>query len=255
MLPTLQLGPFAVPVSPMIILVGLWLGLSLAEHNAPRYNINANDLYNLVFMALVAGLIGARLAYIARYPAIFAESPISAISTNPDLLDPWGGFAVGLIAALIYGQRKKLAFLPLLDAITPGLALLFLAFGFSHLASGSAFGMPTNQPWGISLWGAIRQPTQVYEILAAFIILLMVRPGSRITAGQACGGSFLIFTALTAGARLFLEAFRGDSIILVGGIRVAQVIAWTILAISLWGLIKINGKEIRCQGNINEQIR
>lgn len=242
MLPTLQVGPFAIPVSPMIILIGLWVGLSLAERNAPRYGINASDLYNLVFISLIAGVIGARLAYIARYPSIFAGSPISAISTNPEMLDPWGGIAIGIIAALIYGQRKQITFWPFLDAVTPGLAFLGVALGFSHLASGSAFGMPTNLPWGIELWGAVRQPTQVYEILAASAILIAVWPGSRITNGQPSGGAFLIFLASTAGARLFLEAFRGDSVVLVGGLRVAQIIAWVILAISLWGLIKINGK-------------
>ncbi len=252
MLPTLQLGPLAIPVSPMIILIGLWFGLSLAERNASRYNVNANYLYNLVFIGLIAGVLGARLAYILRYPAIFAGNPISAISTNPDLLDPWGGIAAGSIAALIYGQRKKIAFWPLMDAITPGLALLGVAFGFSHLASGSAFGMPTDQPWGIQLWGAVRQPSQVYEILAALVIFLLVRPGSQITAKQPDGGSFLFFTAATAGARLFLEAFRGDSAILLSGIRVAQVIAWAILALSLWGLIKINEKVRKPQDNANE---
>lgn len=255
MLPTLQVGPFAIPVSPMIILIGLWVGLTLAERNAPRYGVNANDLYNLMFIALVAGVVGARLAYVARYPAIFASSPISAFSTNPDLLDPWGGIAVGLIAALIYGQRKKISLWPLLDAITPGLALLWVTFGFSHLASGSAFGMPTDLPWGIELWGAIRQPTQVYEIFAALVILGTVWPGSRITIGRPSGGAFLFFSACTAGARLFLEAFRGDSVILVGGIRSTQVIAWVILAISLWGLVKMNESRRGPLKNTDEQIQ
>lgn len=255
MLPTLQLGPFAIPVSPMIILVGLWVGLSLAERNAPRYGVNANALYNLVFIALVAGVLGARLTFIARYPSIFAGSPISAISTNPELLDPLGGIAVGLIVALIYGQRKQIAFRPFLDAITPGLALIGVAIGFSHLASGSAFGMPTNLPWGIEIWGTTRQPTQFYEILVASVILFVVWPGSRITVGQPSGGAFLIFLASTAGARLFLEAFRGDSIVIGGGLRVAQIIAWIVLAISLWGLIRINEKGRKFLDDINEQIQ
>lgn len=255
MLPTLTVGPFAVPVAPMTILISLWVGLTLAERNAPRYGVNANHLYNLVFIALVAGVVGARLVYVVRYPGIFASSPIGALSTNPDLLDPWGGIAVGLIAALIYGQRKKIALWPLLDALTPGLALLWVGFGFSHLASGNAFGMPTNLPWGIELWGAIRQPTQVYEIFAALVILGAVWPGSRITTGQPSGGAFLIFSACTAGARLFLEAFRGDSIILAGGFRSAQIIAWLIIAISLWGLAKMHDRSRQPLKNTDEQIQ
>jgi prolipoprotein diacylglyceryltransferase len=43
-----------------------------------------------------------------------------------------------------------------------------------------------------------------------------------------------LFVALTAGARLFLEAFRGDSTLLFGGIRLAQTIAWMVLAMTLF---------------------
>jgi prolipoprotein diacylglyceryltransferase len=42
---------------------------------------------------------------------------------------------------------------------------------------------------------------------------------------------FLNFIALTAGARLLLEAFRGDSTLVFGGLRLAQILAWIILAI------------------------
>jgi len=51
------------------------------------------------------------------------------------------------------------------------------------------------------------------------------------------GQRFLTFLTLSAGARLFLEAYRGDSV-LWGGFRSAQVIAWLILAICLWFSLK-----------------
>jgi len=48
------------------------------------------------------------------------------------------------------------------------------------------------------------------------------------------GADFLTFSALTAGARLFLEAFRGDSTLIFGGFRLAQVIAWVMLVVVLF---------------------
>lgn len=56
------------------------------------------------------------------------------------------------------------------------------------------------------------------------------------------GRLFLVFLALTAGTRLFFEAFRGDSALIWGGIRTAQVIAWLVLAGALWGLMWKNKK-------------
>jgi prolipoprotein diacylglyceryltransferase len=62
---------------------------------------------------------------------------------------------------------------------------------------------------------------------------------SRV-AGPA-GYRFLYFVALIAGARLFLEAFRGDSVLIGPGIRSVQVAAWAVLAaglVGLWGIIR-----------------
>ncbi|HMR98633.1 MAG TPA: prolipoprotein diacylglyceryl transferase [Anaerolineales bacterium] len=101
----------------------------------------------------------------------------------------------------------------------------------SHLAAGTAFGAPTTLPWGIELWNATRHPTQIYELIAALIIFASIWFRKSILSP---GILFLNFTALTAGARLFLEAFRGDSVFIFGGLRLAQVVAWVAMATAIY---------------------
>ncbi|HWQ84308.1 MAG TPA: prolipoprotein diacylglyceryl transferase family protein [Anaerolineales bacterium] len=242
MLPILQIGPLAIQTPGLILLLGLWLALTISERAAARNGLDASQLYNLVLIALVAGLMGARLGYVLRYPQAFAESPASILSLNPGLLELWGGAAGAVLAALIYGQRKGLPAWPTLDALAPGMAVLGVALGFSHLASGAAFGAPTSLPWGIELWGAARHPSQVYEIIAAALILGVVWPGQKIS-GQlnaaAPGLTFWVFSALSALSRLILEAWRGDSEIILGSLRQPQLIAWLVLALSLWAIGRI----------------
>jgi len=240
MLPVLNIGPLAVQTPGLALLIGLWLGLSLAEKFAPRRGVSPTLLYNLVFVGLVSGVIGARLAYLVRYPEAFASSPLSLLSLNPGLLDPSGGLAVGSIAALIYAQRKGMALWPTLDALTPLLMVMGIALGAAHLASGAAFGAKTQLPWAVELWGAQRHPSQAYETLVAGAILVILWPG-RWSEKTPAGRYFLLFVALSAAARLFLEAFRGDSTLLAGGWRSAQIIAWLALAGGLWGLQRIEG--------------
>lgn len=238
MLPVIQVGPLALQVPGLILLVGLWLGLSLAERNTHRYGIQPESLNNLYLIVLLSGILGARLAYVLQYPAAFAASPLSVFSLNPGLLDPWGGFAVGLISGLIYAQRKNLPFWPLADALTPAFGIMAVAFGLANLASGDAFGAPSNLPWSIDLWGERRHPVQIYASLGALIILIAVLLDPGFLKRSPSGTTFLTFLALTAGLRLFLEAFRGNSQLLPGGLRSAQVIAWLVLAISLLALGK-----------------
>ena len=74
----------------------------------------------------------------------------------------------------------------------------------------------------------MRHPTQIYELFASLIIFALIWfRKSEVSPGAL----FLNFTALTAGARLFLEAFRGDGVLIFGGLRLAQVVAWMALAI------------------------
>ncbi|MFM8320673.1 MAG: prolipoprotein diacylglyceryl transferase family protein [Chloroflexota bacterium] len=236
MLPILQIGPLALQTPGLALLAGLWLGLSLAERYSQARGVSPNALYNLVFTTLLAALAGARLSYLAQYPAVFLESPLSLLSLNPSLLDPWGAAAGAVLAALIYGQRSRLPFWSTLDALAPLLGVLAIGVGLSHLASGSAFGAPTGLPWAVNLWGADRHPSQVYETLAAGLILALLWPGRALRWGWAPGVYALAFIALHAAARLALEAFRGDSLLLPGGLRTAQPAAWIILALALWAI-------------------
>lgn len=238
MLPVLNIGPLALQTPGLVILIGLWLGLSLAERYSARRGVPPNLLYNLVFVGLVGGVIGARLSYLARYPEAFASSPLSLLSLNPGLLDLGGGLLIAGLAGLIYAQRKGLSFWATLDALTPLFMVMAIAVGVSHLASGMAFGAVTQAPWAIELWGARRHPSQVYEILAASGILILLWPG-RWNEKAPEGRYFLLFVALSAAARLLVEGFRGDSVLLAGGWRAAQVAAWLVLAGSLWGLQRL----------------
>ena len=111
---------------------------------------------------------------------------------------------------------------------------IFLAL--AHLASGAAFGAETSLPWALELWGAKRHPSQIYEALAAALILLVCWPGRKTWRQNPAGIYFLSFVALSAAARLFLEAFRGDSLTWLWGLRTNQIIAWLVLALSLWGI-------------------
>jgi len=219
---------FAPPRHMILLVVAAWLGLTLAEKRTEQHGITKDDLNNLVFFALLAFIIGGRISYVLQNLAAFTKGPLGIISANPDLFDPTGAVAAGAIAALIYGQRKKLNFWNTLDALTPFLAVLVIGSGLSHLASGTFFGLPTDIPWGIQLWNAQRHPTQIYETLASLLtfgLLWLSKPNPRP------GVFFLYFAALTSLSQLIIQAFRADGATLSNGYHQGQIIAWVTLAV------------------------
>lgn len=221
---------FSPPRDLILVVAAIWAGLWLAEKRSAKHGISPNDLNNIAFFPLIGFLLGGRILFAFENFSAFAQNPQSLISLNLDLFDPIGGLAVAVIVAFIYGQRQKLSLWPTLDALTPLFAVFALGLGLAHLASGNAFGNETPLPWGMQLWGLMRHPSQIYESSVSFLIMGLLwfqktdsRPGIH----------FLTFAALTSGARLFLEAFRGDSTLILGGLRAAQVVAWIALALSL----------------------
>ena len=234
MLPIIQIGGAAIQTPGLILIAGIWIGLSVAEKYANLNKIKGEQLYNLSFLVLVAGILGARLSVMIRFPSAFLDNPSSIISLNPSLLDPVGGIAIALAAGLVYSQRKKMNLLNTLDALVLALAVMGIAIPLANLASGNAFGAPTNLPWGIELWGYERHPTQIYQALGGIVILWLVWPARQRKKNPA-GLIFTNFIILTAGSILFLAAFRGDSVIIWKGWRLEQLVAWIILAFSLWG--------------------
>lgn len=221
---------FAPPRHLILPLAAVWLGLALAERRSERHGISKDALNNLVYYSLFGYILGGRLLYVLSNLTAFARSPLSVFSLNLDLFDPLGALATAFLVGIVYGSRQKLPLWSTLDALTPFCATLVIGLSLSHLAAGTAFGSPTNAPWGIELWNARRHPTQVYELIAALLIFGWVWSQK---ADAHSGMLFLTFTAATAAARLFLEAFRGDSTLIFGGLRLAQVIAWIALAAAL----------------------
>lgn len=236
MFPLLRLGPLLIQMPLLALLVGLWGGMSLVEHEAKRLKLNPSIVSNLVLYSMIAGIIGARLGYALEFPTLYASKPLSLLALTPTTLSPSMGFVVGLITFVIFIQRRGLELRPTLDALASGLAFFMVAVGLSHILSGDAYGAPTGVPWAIRLWNEFRHPSQFYETFLALAVFLVVR--ERFPKPEGAGLNFLLTVALTAASRVFLEAFRGDSVFWPGGFRESQVIALMTLGVSFYWMRK-----------------
>ena len=222
---------FAPPRHLILLLVALWIGLALSERRSARHGISKDALNNIVFYSVIGYILGGRLLFAVSNLPAFTKSPLSLFSINIDLFDPLGALVVAVLVGFVYGYRQKLPMWGTLDALTPLFAIVAVGLSLSHLAAGTAFGSPTTLPWGMELWNATRHPSPLYELLASLLTFsLLWFPKRDLRPGIL----FLSFTAWTAGWRLFLEAFRGDSILVFGEFRLAQVVAWMMLAAVLF---------------------
>ena len=224
MFPVIRIASLTIQARGLILLAAFWVASWAAERAAKRLALRGDDVYNLGFYGVVAGLLGARLGYVLQYWSVYQNDLGAIFALNFNTLSPAAGLLAGLATAFWYAQRKGIANRQLLDALTPGLIVFAAGLALADLASGDGYGAPAQLPWSINLWGELRHPTQIYHLLAAIGIGVVLWRSSHLFDGARFG----LFIALYTASRLFLETFHGDSATFAG-VRVVQV--WSLAAL------------------------
>ena len=123
MLPVLSFSGVSVRTYPLALLLAAGVGLWLSAREAQRLGLDGDRVYNLGFYALLATVLGARLAYVLNHWAAYRDTPFSALSLSPAALAWPGGVLIGGIVAVVYWRYCKFPAGPVLDAIAPGATL------------------------------------------------------------------------------------------------------------------------------------
>lgn len=232
MFPILNIGPAAVQLPGLILLLGYWLSLNLAGRRAKTAGLSEDAVFNAGFLALLAGLVGARLGYVALHWSAYQNDLSGILALTFGGLDTATGILIGAGVAGLYLRRHRPPGPVLLDVLAPALALLFAFISLADLSGGSGYGVTSDLPWAIELWGARRHPTQIYELLAALATLGLLWWAHKRS--PYAGFRFMLFLLAFGAMRLFLDAFRADPWLLPGGFRGVQVFGLGAVVASLW---------------------
>ena len=149
---------------------GLLLAKRLRELGKP-----IDWAYEIVFAAIVGGLIGARAYYLIQNHASFSVGNIFSGSG----LIWYGGLLGGTIAVLLWARRRDFLSLALLDMAGPGLALGYAIGRIGCQVSGDGdYGKAWDGPWAMGYPdgtvatspGETVHPTPIYETLTMGLV-------------------------------------------------------------------------------------
>jgi thiol-disulfide isomerase/thioredoxin len=124
----MNLGPFAFSTGLIALLFGLVAALATAGFLRKR---GLPDAGAALYLALVAGLLLARAAYVLRWRQQYLEQPVGMLNLRDGGFDPVAGLVGLVLAAVLVGWRRP----ALRKALAAGAVAGVAAWGFATLTA------------------------------------------------------------------------------------------------------------------------
>jgi phosphatidylglycerol:prolipoprotein diacylglycerol transferase len=231
---TIRLGNFQFSIYwyGVIVVTSILIGTWIASLEMKRRGGNPDYLWDGLVWAIPAGLIGARLWYVATDilggNSRYLQDPLSIVKIHEGGLHFYGAVLFGALAFYLYARRIELDIWLVLDSAGPGLLIGQGTARIANFINQELYGPSTSLPWGIPIPATHRippyhqldlypeastrfHPAFAYELLynylaAGLLMWFWRRNEDRMRPGAAFAG-WLILAGI---GRQIIEFFRPD---------------------------------------------
>jgi phosphatidylglycerol:prolipoprotein diacylglycerol transferase len=171
--PLLRIGPLTVATYRALISVGLVGGAAIVYLVARRREFNATHALDAALVAVIGGLLGARVAYVAVNWAYYGDHLGRAF-------DLWGGGHIwhgglvgGLVAVSVCAAVRHVSPWALLDALVPGVAFFTIFAWLGCFLDKCAYGVETYPGQGL-LWALSLELPDMYGLWAPRVAVQLI---------------------------------------------------------------------------------
>ena len=261
-----QFGSFTISSFGVMMVIAFLLGNYLLRIDVVAEGYDAIIADDIIFRAAIGGILGAKIYYlIENIPTGQAADNINGLiniiagifTLNGERiafgiqnfgagLVFLGGLVGGMAAVSWYIYRKNLNWFKIADLAAP---FLVLGHGIGRIGCflvGDDYGIPTNLPWAIAFPNGLPptnipvHPTQLYEMLAYFIIFFYLRYRKR---NQTFSGEIIFEYLFLGGLSRFMVEFIRINTKYIFGLSGAQYLSILMMAIGayqLWKMRRLN---------------
>jgi len=240
-----QVGPLQLTGFGLAMLLTFVIAQIISQHEMDRRGHDGSVMGDLVFAAVIGGLLGAKL-----YHAVLSGD-LSSIASRTGFVF-WGGLIGGILATALVMRQKKLSFARISDVAATTLGASYAVGRTGCWAVGDDYGRPFDGPWATmfpegappSTVGNLSRmfgvqfpagtpenevvavhPTQLYEVSLGFVMFLILWRFRDHKHAE--GWLFGLYCVLAGIERFIIEFFRAkdDRFLLGGWMTTAQLIA------------------------------
>ena len=250
-----SIGPISIQWYAIVILTGAVIAYLLGQYRFKQLGYDKEILSDYFFALLFIGIIGARIWYVIfSFNDFYANNPIEIFAVWHGGLAIQGGIFTGLIYSYYFFKKRNIPFLVAGDAIMPGVLIAQACGRWGNFFNHEAFGgdvslsflqslhLPNFIIDNMYIQGAYHHPTFLYEslgnIFSFLLIIFVIRKFQKHI-----GVQFFSYFVCYGVVRFFVEGLRTDSLML-GPIRMAQLISIVFIIAGLIGIIYVHQKGI-----------
>lgn len=141
----------------LMLVVGFLLAMELARRLARQRGIDPEVFSNAALLALLTGILGARLSHVLENLSEYTRADrslwanlVAAANISSGGLTYYGGFLLAFPTLLLYGRAKRIHLPTGMDVVAPCL-MVGLAFGrLGCFLNGCCFGAACALPWAVA---------------------------------------------------------------------------------------------------------
>jgi len=255
-----KIGPITIYTYGVMIAIGVMAAWFTASKRAQKHGLDKEKIFDIVMIASISGIIGAKLLYWIVNIKDYLEKPSLFLNVASGYV-VLGGIIVGAIAIYVYCRIQKVSFLKYADLSMPSVALA-QAFGrIGCFFAGCCYGKETTSSFSVTFHNSKMAPNNVkliptqlifsaLNLLHFFVLIYIAKWLKKKKVDGAIAGFYLIFYSI---GRFIMEFFRGDvERGTVGSLSTSQFISIFTLIIGLVIVITIIYRQVNIN-NYNER--
>jgi phosphatidylglycerol:prolipoprotein diacylglycerol transferase len=234
-----------------------------------RVGLDSEKTWDLLFTAVVGGIVGAKLYYVFLNYDRLVQDPMFLFSRGG--LVWYGGFLLAALLVILHIRRLKLPLPTMADLAAPSIAIAYAVGRVGCFLVGDDYGRPTDswvgirfpegsppsrvdvleRQFGIAVDPALVErygdvvpvhPTQLYEVGLTLLIFLVLWRLRRHT--HKPGWLFMFWIALAGVERFIVEFFRAKDDRFFGPLTLAQVISLGLILVGIYGASRLRAARV-----------
>ncbi len=215
-----QIGALSIRWYGVMAALGFLVAMFLLEYNRKFANLEKDQCSTLLFMAMISGILGARIFYVVQFFHYYRDNLWNIIRIDQGGLVFYGGFLLALAVVIFYSKLKKLDIIRILDVFIPALTAAHGLGRIGCFLNGCCFGRATDLWWGIkapagsalefAAGSAPLHPIQLFEAGENFLLCVLFCWMLRKTKRGVVISSYLVIYGVL---RFFNEMMRGDNVL------------------------------------------